>query len=307
MRYPWPEGRRSAVVLSFDFDAESGFHFREPERAKRSLAGLEERRFGPRVGVDRILRMLDRLKLRASFYIPGWTAEHHLPQCRRIRDAGHEIGAHGNVHEAVDSLDREQEEAVLRAQLRILEDQLGVHPAGYRSPSWDVNAWTPGLLKAHALLYDSSLMGNDIPYDLDTEHGLLTEVPVQWLLDDAPLFRHVYGATNAIADPGRVLQLWSREFAAMHAENGCFVLTCHPYISGRASRIALIEELVAFMRRARRVWFATCEEVARWHASRREHPAHAGNDDRRRSRARRIRPGAAGRAGRAEPTASHGR
>jgi hypothetical protein len=90
---------------------------------------------------------------------------------------------------------------------------------------------------------------------------------VQWLLDDAPLFRHVYGATNAIADPGRVLQMWSKEFAAMHMENGCFVLTCHPFVSGRASRIALLDDLVTFMRRARGVWLTTCAEVARWHAS----------------------------------------
>jgi hypothetical protein len=54
----------------------------------------------------------------------------------------------------------------------------------------------------------------------------------------------------------------------MHPENGCFVLTCHPFVSGRASRIALLEDLVAYIRRARGVWFATCEEVARWHAAR---------------------------------------
>ncbi len=265
-RYRWPDGKRSAAVLSFDFDAESGFLFREPEKAKRSLADLEERRFGPRVGVDRILRLLDRLRLRASFFIPGWTAVNHLPQCKRIRDAGHEIGAHGNVHEAVGMLDAGQEKAVLEEQLAILRAELGVKPAGYRSPSWDVNVWTPALLKTHGFLYDSSLMGNDVPYDVQTPAGRLVEVPVQWLLDDAPLFRHVYGATNAIADPGRVLQMWSKEFAAMHGENGCFVLTCHPFISGRASRVALLEDLVAFMRRARGVWFTTCEDVARWHA-----------------------------------------
>jgi peptidoglycan/xylan/chitin deacetylase (PgdA/CDA1 family) len=265
MRYPWPDGKQSAAVLSFDFDAESGFLFREPEKAKRSLADLEERRFGPRVGVDRILKMLDRLRLKASFYIPGWTVENHLPQCKRIRDAGHEIGAHGNVHEAVAALDQAQEKAVLAEQLRILADHLGVRPAGYRSPSWDVNVWTPGLLKTHGFRYDSSLMGNDVPYDVATPEGPLTEIPVQWIMDDAPLFRHVYGASNAIADPGRVLQMWSKEFIAMHRENGCFVLTCHPFISGRASRVALIEELVAYMRRQKGVWFATGEEVARWH------------------------------------------
>lgn len=267
IRYRWPDRYASAAVLSFDFDAESGFIFREPDRASRSLAGLEERRFGPRVGVDRILRLLDRLELRASFFIPGWTVENHLAESKRIRDAGHEIGAHGNVHEAVDFLDAAQEEKVMRDQLAILRDLLGVTPAGYRSPSWDVNLRTPGILKAHGFLYDSSLMGNDVPYEVPTEHGPLIEIPVQWLLDDAPLFRHVYGATNAIADPARVFDLWSREFAGMHAEHGCFVLTCHPFVSGRASRIALIEDLVRFMRKHRGVWFTTCDEVARWHAS----------------------------------------
>ena len=155
--------------------------------------------------------------------------------------------------------------------LAILQDLLGVRPAGYRSPSWDVNVWTPALLKTHGFLYDSSLMGNDVPYTLDTPAGPLTEVPVQWIMDDAPLFRHVYGATNAIADPGRVLQMWSKEFVAMHRENGCFVLTCHPFISGRASRAQLIEDLVRFMRRQTGVWFTTCAEVARWHAE--THPA----------------------------------
>jgi peptidoglycan-N-acetylglucosamine deacetylase len=210
--------------------------------------------------------MLDRLKLRASFFIPGWTVEHHLAESKRIRDAGHEIGAHGNMHEAVGFLDRGEEEAIMRAQLAILRDLLGVRPAGYRSPSWDVNTWTPTVLKAHGFLYDSSLMGDDVPYEVETDRGPLVEVPVQWLLDDAPLFRHVYGATNAIADPARVFDLWSREFAAMHPENGCFVLTCHPYISGRASRVALLEDLVAFVRKRRGVWLTTCEAVARWHA-----------------------------------------
>src|SRR5438094_8746674 len=112
MRYPWPDGKQSAVVLSFDFDAESGFLFREPEKAKRSLADLEERRFGPRVGGDRILRLMDRLKLRASFYIPGWTVENHLAPAKRIRDAGHELGGRGITHEAAAFLDGKPAEVI---------------------------------------------------------------------------------------------------------------------------------------------------------------------------------------------------
>src|SRR5947208_14890437 len=139
MRYVWPDEKQSAAVLSFDFDAESGFLFREPEKAKRSLADLEERRFGPRVGVDRILRMLDHLKLRATFFIPGWTVVNHLAPCKRIRDAGHEIGAHGNVHEAVGMLDEAQEKRVMAEQLAILKYHVGLKPSGYRTSSWARN------------------------------------------------------------------------------------------------------------------------------------------------------------------------
>src|SRR5262249_11745681 len=156
-----------------------------------------------------------------------------------------------------------QEKRVMAEQLAILKDQLGVKPAGYRSPSCDVNVWTPALLKRNGFLYDRSLMGNDVPYDVDTPEGPLTEGPVEWIMAHALLFRAGCGGGNVIADPARVLRLWSTEFTGMHNENACFVLTCHPFISGRASRVQLLEDLVKFMRKHKGVWFTTCEEVAR--------------------------------------------
>src|SRR5260370_38700810 len=111
-------------------------------------------------------------------------------------------------------------------------------------------------------------MGNDIRGEIDSGNGPLVEVPGQWRKDGAPVFRDVYGQNNAIADPGRVLQMRSKEFAAMHRENGCFVLTCHPFVSGRASRIALLEDLGTYMRRSRGGWFATGAAGPRWPARR---------------------------------------
>ena len=85
-----------------------------------------------------------------------------------------------------------------------------------------------------------------------------------------------------------MFDLWSRELAGMHRENGRFALTCHPFISGRASRIALIEELVRYMRRSRGVWFTTCEAIARWHAEQRESAARPRGPRGRSSAARRA-------------------
>ena len=264
MRYRWPNGNQCAVVLSFDVDAESGHVFRQPEQAATRLDVMEERRFGPRTGVPRILRLLEKYDLPATFFVPGYTIVHHTEVVKTIQAGGYEMGCHGNVHEAVEQLDADAERRVLGEQLDIYEQYLGIRPKGYRSPSWSVNLRTPGLLKEHGFVYDSSLMGDDIPYFVDTPHGRLAEVPIQWLLDDAPFYRHVYGATNAMAEPDRVIGQWTQEFRGMYRENGCFVLTMHPYHTGRASRIDGLERLIRAMRQEPGVWFATCMQVAEW-------------------------------------------
>jgi peptidoglycan-N-acetylglucosamine deacetylase len=266
LRYRWPHGSQCAVVLSFDVDAESGYVFRYPKEAASRLDEMEERRFGVRTGLPRILRLLEQYNLPATFFVPGYTAEHHHAAVQSIVDAGHEIGCHGNVHEAVHMLDEEAERRILQEQLDILKSAFGLRPVGYRSPSWSLNVRSPALLKEFGFEYDSSLMGDDIPYFVETHYGRLTEVPVQWLLDDAPFYRHVYGATNAIAEPDRVIRLWTQEFQGMYRENGCFVLTMHPYISGRASRVDGLEHLIRAMRAEPGVWFATAQQVAVWAA-----------------------------------------
>ena len=263
-RYRWPNGARCAVVLSFDVDAESGYVFRYPEEAKSRLDEMEERRFGVRTGLPRILRLLARYSLPATFFVPGYTIVHHTEAVRSIAAAGHELACHGNVHEAVHTLDEAAERRILGEQLDLFQQHLGLRPTGYRSPSWSLNARSPALLREFGFTYDSSLMGDDLPYFLNTPHGRLTEVPVQWLLDDAPFYRHVYGATNAIAEPDRVIRLWTQEFRGMYQESGCFVLTMHPYVSGRAGRLDGLEQLIRAMRAEPDVWFTTCGAVAGW-------------------------------------------
>jgi peptidoglycan/xylan/chitin deacetylase (PgdA/CDA1 family) len=263
-RYRWPDGNQCAVVLSFDVDAESGYVFRFPQEAASRLDEMEERRFGVRTGLPRILRLLERYRLPATFYVPGYTIVHHTAAVKSIQDAGFELGCHGNVHEAVHTLDEAAERRILGEQLDIYERYLGVRPVGYRSPSWSLNVRTPALLAEFGFRYDSSLMGDDIPYFLETPRGRLAEVPVQWLLDDAPFYRHVYGATNAIAEPDRVIGQWIQEFRGMYRESGCFVLTMHPFITGRASRVDGLERLIRAMREEPGVWFATALQIAEW-------------------------------------------
>lgn len=264
MRYRWPNGAQCAVALTFDVDAESGYVYRFPQEAAAQLDEVEERRFGVRTGVSRILRLLEKYSLPATFFVPGFTIERYTPVIEAIRDAGHELACHGNVHETLSTLDEAAERRVMQEQLDIYQKYLGIRPVGYRSPSWSLNLRTPGILKEHGFLYDSSLMGDDIPYFVGTPHGDLAEVPVQWLLDDAPFYRHVYGSTNGIAEPDRVIRLWEQEFQGMYQEHACFVLTMHPWISGRAGRMLGLEQLIRAIKAEPNVWWATCQQIAEW-------------------------------------------
>ena len=261
MRYRWPDGKQSAAVLSFDFDAESGFYFREPEKARRSLGDLEERRFGPRVGVDRILRLLDRLKLRASFFIPAWVAEHHADAVRAIADGGHEIGCHGDEHERVSDLPPEREEAILLKSVEVLSRLGKTRPLGYRAPAWQLSAATVPLLVKHGFAYSSNMMDRLSPYLHPAVGGRqIVEIPVSWVLDDAPYF--MFTGQRSIQPPGPVLQGWLTEFEGIAEARGVTNFTFHPQIIGRPSRLACLRELMDHVRHTPRVWIASLGEIA---------------------------------------------
>ena len=267
--YTWPTNKRTAVCLTFDCDAESPFLWNEPVEARRYIGELEQRRFGPRVGLPRILSLLQELGVPGTFFVPGWTADHHPGLLEGIVEAGYEVAAHGYVHERINQISPMDEEAILERSIGVFEKLIGVRPVGYRSPSFQLNQGTPALLMEKGFQYDTSLMGYDHPYTLEVGDQLLPEIPVEWLLDDAVQYKHVRSATqsNVVAEPGKVQRLWMEEFDAMHMIGGrVFVLTMHPWISGRASRLNALRRMIEHMQEAGDVWFASCREVAAHHA-----------------------------------------
>ncbi len=261
--YQWPEGKRCAVVFSADVDAESPFLWAHRNQAVRSLSELEQRRFGPRQGLDRILDLARAHGVRGSFFVPGLVAETYPDILPKLVEAGHEIALHGYYHERVEEIDDATAARWIDKALDIFRRQVGVVPAGYRSPAWEM---TPGVLKAlkdRGLGYDSSLMGFDHPYSLDG----LTEVPVQWLVDDAVYFRFTGGGRDrqAPVNPLQVLESWLLEWQAAREFGGLFMITVHPWISGRGQRILMLRRLFEAIGRDPAIWWATAAEVADWH------------------------------------------
>jgi peptidoglycan/xylan/chitin deacetylase (PgdA/CDA1 family) len=264
--FRWPEGYRAAGCFTFDVDAESPILFEYPEAAGW-LDVMTHQAYGPRTGLPRILRLLERQQVRATFFVPGYTAERWPDAVKAIRDGGHEIACHGYLHEGSRDADPATEERRLERALAAL-DAHDVTPTGYRAPNWEVSYALPAILARHGFRYDSSLMDSDWPYRLAVSEkpgtATLVELPVHWSLDDWEPYTYLPGisGTGQIASPAELTARWSLELDALVDEGGLFTLTNHPFVSGRASRAAALQRLIARAREIDGLWVATCEEIA---------------------------------------------
>ena len=261
---PWPDGVQCAVVLSFDLDAESVSLYRDPGNADRPVL-ISHGRYGPRRAVPNLLTLLGEQGLPATFFIPAWVAEHYPAAVAAIVAAGHEVGAHGDLHERLDQLSGPaEEEAILLRSIEVLSRHAGRRPVGYRSPSWEFSPATIGLLQRHGFLYSSNMMDDYHPYLHPAPAGAepLVELPIQWLLDDAPFFWFRPEVARPIQPNSHVFEIWAEEFSAIHRRRGLFVLTMHPQIIGRPARVDRLAQLIDHIRGHPGVWFATGEQVA---------------------------------------------
>ncbi len=257
----WPGGAQVAVLLSFDVDNETTQGLRT---GTVSIGPLSQGQYGARVALPRVLRLLEEEDVPATFFFPAWSLKLAPEQADLIQAPGmHEIGLHGWIHELNTSLDGETEARLLRQASDAIEEITGVRPIGYRAPSWNHSPNTLSIIREMGLLYESSLMADDRPYELvqDGEPTGLVELPVEWILDDAPLFNPL---GNRYMNPRDVLQVWIDEFDKAWEERTMFLLTMHPDVIGHRSRIVVLEELINHIKAKNGIWFGTHAEAARW-------------------------------------------
>ena len=256
----WPGGARVAVLLSFDVDNETIWLRTNDTNA----GGLSQGEYGSRVALGRILALLDEHEIPASFFGPAVSFSLAPKMVEMIRASGrHEIGIHGWIHENNTSLQREDEARLLRQAVERMTKLTGKRPVGYRAPSWNFSENTLSLLIEMGFLYDSSLMADDRPYEIlaNGKPAGLVELPVEWILDDAPL---INPRGQAYTNPREILQVFKDEFDGAYEERTTFVLTMHPHVIGHRSRIIVLRELIDYIRAKPDVWFGTHEAAVRW-------------------------------------------
>ena len=257
----WPGGARVAVLLSFDVDNDT---IAVARSAEPSIGAMSQGEYGARVGLRRVVDLLDRHEIPASFFIPAVSLVLRPDMVGVIQASGrHEFGVHGWIHELNSALDAETERSLVVRAVDYLEQATGSRPVGYRAPSWDFSPNTLDIIRELGFLYDSSLMADDRPYELlqNGEPTGVVELPVEWILDDAPLMNP---RGDRYTPPRDLLQVYIDEFDKAYEEGTMFLLTMHPHVIGHRSGMVILEALIDHIQARGDVWFATHEQAARY-------------------------------------------
>src|SRR5580765_207395 len=255
----WPMNSRVAVCLSFDTDTEAPL-LRDGTTSPTSLSASD---FGAESGVPRILKMLDKYQVPATFFVTGVDAMLHPDMLQAILKSGrHEVGVHGWIHEFPPRLEPAEEERLLDQAIQYLTKAAGRPPVGYRAPSWAFSGATLDLVVKKHFLYDSSLQALDEPYEI-VSRGVNTgvvELAIDWTLTETPYL----GQNGHMPSPELLYQLYKEEFDGAYQERTLFVLTLHPYLSGHRAPMQHLDAFVAYMKSKPGVWFATGEQIAKY-------------------------------------------
>jgi peptidoglycan-N-acetylglucosamine deacetylase len=257
----WRRGAAAIAAVSFDVDAEAPILAIDASYAAH-LSTMSHQAYGPRVGVPRILELLARLDVRSTFFFPGATAQRWPDTLAAVLEGGHEVALHSHRHVPLVQLTPDEQRADLELGLAALAAH-GVAPTGYRAPLWQQTRFTLNLLVEYGIRWDSSLMDDDRPYLIGGDRQLV-ELPVHWSLDDWEQYAFVPEPDigQAIELPEKVLSLWTGELDAMRDTGSLCLICCHPFLTGRPSRLRNVERFVEFARACGDVELLACGEIA---------------------------------------------
>jgi len=261
----WPVGVQCAINFGIDVDGETLWTSRDAENWNRP-ANLAQGSYGPRIGVPKILNVLDKHDVKATFFIPAWIIEKYPEMAREVIERGHEVGYHGYLHEFDMTAGYELEKEIMDKSLDIFERILKIRPRGLRSPMCEMTEATMRLMHEYEFLYSSTMMDDDFPYfwKYQGKTSNIVELPIQWMWDDSSYFFFTLSdpVRRGISTPSKVLEIWKCEFDGVLEYGAILDLVIHPQLSGRYSRIKLIDDLLTYMKSKEGTWIATCEEIA---------------------------------------------
>jgi peptidoglycan/xylan/chitin deacetylase (PgdA/CDA1 family) len=260
---PWPDGARCAVAMTWDMDADSAFNWYNRDTADNLVATQSYTRYDPLIAIPRLVAQFAKIGMKQTFFVPGWVIEKYPAQIELLLANGHEIGLHGYLHERSNELSQEDERYWLGRGVDAYVKRIGRGPRGWRAPSFAFSKFSLGYLLDAGFEYDSSLMGDDIPYAVSDGTRSLLEFPIDWTLDDFPHYAHNrdFRFMMPISSPTRAMEVFRSEFDAAWENGALWISIWHPFLSGRLARFTAVLQLLDYMKSKGGVWFARLEDV----------------------------------------------
>jgi peptidoglycan-N-acetylglucosamine deacetylase len=258
----WPDGKRSALLLTYDMDADSSWISRGLDEPVARSGG----QFEVNVGTPCILELMKWFGLKSTFFTPGWIAEQYPKMVEAVIKDGHEIGLHGYLHEPPPKLNEAEEIEAVRRGSAALEAMTGKKPIGYRSPIWQFSPNTVRILHDAGFKYTSDFMHTMLPTWNEVRGAAvdMINLPGSWVLDDAVSFQFHITIRTAMRRAADVLEIYKEEFRAVHAVGGLFTLVMHPQLSGRPSRVLMLKEFMDYVKGFDDVWLPSPIDVVEY-------------------------------------------
>lgn len=253
-----------ALMLTFDLDAETMWTARDPAYAKRPIL-MSQGAYGWKVGIQRVLALLDRYGIKATFFIPGLVAEQRPAVVHDVLARGHEVAHHSYSHRWIVNLKPEEEREEMQKGMEVLSSLTGRRPRGWRSPAAEFSEITLDLIQEYGFDYSSNFFDDDSPYLLEIggKRTDIVELPFRWVLDDAPFFQYsIVLPGRTLQAPSAVLEAWKSEFDVLYAEDRMLMVGMHPEIIGQPSRIKVLEGLIEHALAHPKVWIGRCDEIS---------------------------------------------
>lgn len=259
--FAWPNGAKSALFPAFDVDTESVWLGADTANEER-LVTLSYGGYEARVGVPKILELLDRHEVKATFFVTGWSIDAYPAMCEEILKRGHEIGHHGYLHLRPDTADTATLIDELDRGLETMKSRFGIVPAGYRAPWGESTTELLELMKDRGIKYSSSWRDDIRPYRHALPSGAgPVEIPVNYSFDDWSYGLTHRSSPRAMFSRENVLSIWREEFDQTHEWGGVTTMVMHPQVTGRPMRINILDQFLTHVRKQERVWIARGDEI----------------------------------------------
>ena len=278
----WPDNARMALCVivnleHMDFEPMEG-SYQSPTlsgglapRPYPDYARFSHREYGHRVGIFRVLDVLQKHGITATVAMDSSTAENYPYLVRHCQGRGSEIIGHGvAVSRMITANMSEQEEReYIQRSVSSLRQATGSEPAGWLGPEYGESSRTPQLLAESGIRYICDWVNDEQPYPIKTSQGEVFALPIMLDLDDAVA---LWDRRIPVNRYGELLKDSFDTLYSDSAQNGrVLALHLHPWLIGQPYRIKYLDDALGYMMQRQGVWAATGAEIVEWY--RRNPPA----------------------------------